>query len=70
MIDKLKEANTETRKWETVDGDYKTLSWLKMQQKLDLTHPRLYLKNEESKMREAQKIAICHPLGSIEDGFT
>ncbi len=30
MVSKLKEANTETKKWTTTDGDYKTLSYEKM----------------------------------------
>lgn len=58
----------EHHSWKLGDGDFGTLSYEKMQQKLDLTHPRLYVKEEGH--RVAKPIALCHPIGSIEDGLT
>jgi hypothetical protein len=52
VVQELKKSN-ELSRWETIDGDYQTLSYDKMQYKLDLTHPRLYVKEADTHNRVA-----------------
>lgn len=51
-------------KFEATDGKYGTLSYEKMLKTLDLTHPRIIVKDEDGEpcMKE---ISLSHPVGSL-----
>jgi hypothetical protein len=57
----------ETTRWNAQDGVYGTLSVQKLQHRIDLEHPRIFVK--ENGQTVARRIELCHPIGDLSDAI-